>query len=274
MKTIQFTYKRSAPAPLLEVLAHALHLSRKRTKRLLDSRSVLVNNRRVWMAKHTLAPGDIVTVAPDASPRPRRPLPVIVETDHFLVVNKPPGSLSTGEHSIEPRLRREHRLRDLAAAHRLDRDTSGCLLLAKHHDALLAARGLFRDRQVSKVYHVIVEGAFTDDRSLTKPIKGRQAVSHVRVLDAGRAASHLLVKLHTGRTHQIRRHLAAAHHCVVGDRHYAAGRKTDPRLVNAPRQMLHAAQLGFLDPFTSAYVKAKAPLPRDFRQCLRSFKLT
>ena len=260
---------------LLVFIAAHLHLSKKKAKALLDRRHVFVNRQRVWIAHHCLAEGDLVEVLQP----PERPAstgePVILLEDRlFLVVDKPPGITATGPGSIELRLAQALDSPSLRAAHRLDRDTSGCLLLGKSAATLEYFERLFRERRVKKTYHAIVAGRVTKDSfTIRSPIDGEQAVTHVRTLDTSSEASHLLVFIETGRTHQIRRHLAARRHPVLGDRQYATSIPATERTVRIPRQMLHSYRLSFPHPATGELVVVTSPLPSDFRACLRRFSL-
>jgi 23S rRNA pseudouridine1911/1915/1917 synthase len=262
---------------LQDFLARHLRLSRNAAKRLLDQRGVFVNARRVWMAHHRLRAGDGVEVAAapsGAAGRTARPK-LLYEDEHFAVVDKPPGTIANGPGSIEEDLRTALGAPDLAAAHRLDRDTSGCLLLAKSRDAFERAVGCFRDQRVRKIYHAIVLGPMKrEDLKIEAPIDRQEAVTLVRVLDTNARASHLSVKIETGRTHQIRKHLAGIAHPVLGDREHGASLQLDPDLRAVGRQMLHARRLEFASPFGGATIRCEAPLPADFAACLRRLRLT
>lgn len=262
---------------LLTFLAGRLGTSKKKAKHLLDDRRVLVNGKRVWMARHVLRPGHSVTIVSAASPdTPGKALSVLYEDPDYLIVNKPAGRLSTDENSIEADLRKQFHEPALRAAHRLDRDTTGCLLIARSKEAFDEAVKLFRQKMVRKSYHAIVAGHMQPDpKTIAKPLDGLPAMTHCRALDACSEASHLMVKIDTGRTHQIRKHLAALGFPIVGDRHYSARRrKIGPRAMKVGRQMLHASELAFKHPLTGRPVRVRAPLPRDFRHCLKMFGLT
>ena len=130
-------------------------------------------------------------------------------------------------------------------------------------------------RKVTKSYHAIAAGRIDrKTRRLDAPIDGHRAVTHVHCLDSNRGASHLLVRIETGRTHQIRKHLASTGHPVLGDRHYLPKTPQTPKSVRIGRQMLHASQLAFENPVTGRKVVVKAPLPHDFRACLKKYGLT
>ncbi len=270
---------------LQDALAAQLKLSRNAAKRLIDARGVFVNGRRIWIAHHAVNTGDEIEVAgvPESAGVTRSPaavaraaaLPVLFRDTRYAVVDKPAGMLANGADSLESRLQAEWKLPALRAVHRLDRDTSGCLLFACDRESRDKAIEVFEDKAILKLYHAIAAGRVhgpTD--TLDKPLDGLSAVTHLRVLDENETASHLQVKLETGRTHQIRRHLAAIHHPVLGDRQYGRDAKLPESFREVPRQMLHAERLAMPHPFTGKPLVASAPLPRDFREWLRRLKLS
>ena len=265
-----------AGMPLIDFLAVRLAISKRQAKDLLNSRSVFVNRRRVWMGKHELRPNDNVEVQePEGTPVVPDRLETLFEDDDYVIVDKRPGMLSNGLNSVESSLRAHLHLPALAAAHRLDRDTSGCLLLAKSAKAFDDVLPLFRRHDVKKTYHVIaVRRVDPPEQTISVPVDGERAVTHLRTLDANREASHLQVTIDTGRTHQIRQHLDHIRHPVVGDRHYGTRLAASDKSLQVGRQMLHASSIEFAHPLTHRRVFAKAPLPRDFRNALRAFNLT
>jgi 23S rRNA pseudouridine1911/1915/1917 synthase len=273
MKTMEFKVTGGgASAELSAFLASSLGVSRRKAKELLDHRKVWVNETRVWMARHRLRKGDVVRVLP---PLDTARIRVLIEDSNLLVVDKPAGIVSNGENSLESRLRRERRDPGLRAAHRLDRDTSGCLLFARNSEILGRIVALFREHKVAKKYHAIIFGQPRErEFDISVPMEGHVAVTRIRVLDSTRDASHVMALIETGRTHQIRRHLASVRYPVVGDAEYALPYSTDPRLLHVPRQMLHAAELAFPHPVSGETVRVSAPLPSDFRGCMKLFKLT
>ena len=286
---------------LQDFLAQKFALSRRAAKAMIDGRSVWVNRACVWMARYALKTGDRVEVptavvkgaqrqglAADGaaagkphspfpvpqSPTPRRHVRVLWSNGSYLVCDKPAGLVSCDDpKSVEAILRVQEGVPTLEAVHRLDRDTTGCLLFAKSHAAFLAAVEVFKTHKVSKTYHAVVAGKFPYAHQVVDtPIDGEPAVSRLSREGASADASFLRVRIETGRTNQIRRHLASIRFPVVGDRVFGLKRARDPRLLQVPRQMLHASSLSLPDPLSPhEEIKVHAPLPADFRAALRLF---
>ncbi len=259
--------------PIERVLMRRLDLSRRAARRLLDTRRVFVNGRRVWIAHHVVHDGDRIEAPTDVGRAETAAIPIRFENDELVVADKPVGIVTTGEDGLEGRLRRERAEPGLAAVHRLDRDTTGCLLLARTAAGLERMIGEFRAGRVRKAYRAIVIGRWpAERREIRRPIEGLTAVTRVRLVAASDGASHLEVEIETGRTHQIRRHLAGAGHPVAGDPLYGAGVIVGPELRAVPRQMLHAERIEFPDA-QGRRVAVTAPLPADFRATLRRLGL-
>jgi len=261
--------------PLIDFLAGALGGSRRAAKRRLDARTVFVNGRRIWMARHPLKKGDGVEVVGTPLSRAEEAdlRPLYDEAD-YLVLDKPAGWTSTGTDSVEARLRRARADASWAAVHRLDRDTTGCLLFARGESARARAVNEFRRGAVEKTYEAIVLGRVPGTlRRLESPIEGRTAVTRVSVRARGAETSWLRIGIETGRTHQIRRHLAGAGYPVLGDRAYGTARALDPALRVVPRPILHALRLRLPHPGAKANIEARAPRPRDFNEWLHRLGL-
>lgn len=272
--------KAEAGESLQEFLAKKLSLSKRAAKNMMDERVVWVNRRVVWMAHHLLKVGDTIevpasvkraAVVPLAKPKIR----VLVEDDHYLIADKPSGILSSGEGGAEEILREQTQNPALQAVHRLDKDTTGCLLFAKRAAAFDAAVALFKTRRISKHYQAVVYGRFDRSASTVKEaLDGARAVSHIQREAVSKDASFLKITIETGRTHQIRRHLASIRHPVLGDREHGVKFARDPRLLTVPRQMLHASGLELPHPIEPGKtLKAHSPLPADFRRCLKLFDM-
>ena len=274
-QSTQWIIARSAPpTSLLEAMAEHLGLSHKQAKRLLDARQVFVNQRRIWMARHRLRAGDQIEVLGGAPPAPIPAVPVLRECADWLVVNKPAGLLSNGPDSVEAQLRARRGEPELEAVHRLDRDTSGCLLLARRRVARPALVGLFADQAIHKTYLALVQGRFPAAPVLVEQaIEGLSAVTEFRLRKAGAVASLVEARPRTGRTHQIRIHLRQLGHPLAGDRHYATGCMENDVLRRLPRQMLHAGRLAWRDPAAGTEISITAPWPADFARALAQLGL-
>lgn len=274
---------------LQDFLAARLGLSRRAAKAVIDGRSVWVNRRCTWIAHHTLKTGDsveipraVVTAArrqagsakTTIAPAERKHVRVLVQTPDYIVADKPAGLVSNADpKSVESILREQLKEPNLQAVHRLDRDTTGCLLFAKNYAAYLAAVEVFKTHRVQKCYCAIVAGKFPYvHQKIDTPIDDQPAVSQVTRDSVGPDASFLRVRIDTGRTNQIRRHLSSVRFPIVGDRTFGLKSARDPRLMTVPRQMLHAASLTLPDPLRKGEeIKAHSPLPADFRAALKLF---
>lgn len=286
------TVGKTDPKVLQDFLALKFALSRRTAKAMVDGRSVWVNRTCVWIARFALHTGDVVEIpavvvkgaqrqsgaasgdAAKGASRDVRHVRVLWQNAHYLVCDKPSGLLSCDDpKSAEAILRVQESIPTLEAVHRLDRDTTGCLMFAKDHAALEAAIEVFKTHKVSKVYHAIVVGGFKFAHQVVdSPIDGQPALSKVTREMATADASFLRVRIETGRTNQIRRHLASIRHPVVGDRVFGLKNARDLRLMQVPRQMLHASTLTLPDPLSPrSEIKVHSPLPADFRACLRVF---
>jgi 23S rRNA pseudouridine1911/1915/1917 synthase len=282
-------------------LARLFGLSRARAAELIGDGSVLVGGRPAAKSDRVPA-GEWLDVTlpppPTAQPQPRpEPVPglaVVYEDDDIVVVDKPPGVAAhptpgwTGPTVLQGLLAAGHTIATSGAAerqgivHRLDATTSGLMVLAKSESAYSALKRAFRDREVDKIYHALVQGHPDPLRgTVDAPIGrhpsgdgrfavvagGRPSVTHYDTLEAFRAASLAEIILETGRTHQIRVHMAAIRHPCVGDRLYGA----DPVLaahLGLTRQWLHAVRLGFAHPGDGHGVEFTSEYPADLAHAL------
>lgn len=269
--------KQSVGSSLVDFLASTRDCSLRKAKALLDARCVFVNGRRVWMAKHPLKQGDVVEVheAQAAHTRKQLEIEVLWQNADYIVANKPPGILSNGANSVETRLNETNAAsaRKVRAVHRLDRDTTGCLCLAKSANAFDWMVEQFRAGDITKMYEAVVHGVLARGLSITKPIDELPATTHVQGLRVGRDVTHLRVRIDTGRTHQIRKHLAQIGHPIVGDRQYCTMKLTDQRFRQVPRQLLHASSFAAPIGDGNQPVTVKAPLPSDFVNALKRLRL-
>ena len=274
MLTLTVT-RSEAGQTLQNFLAERLKQSKRQAKDRIDARQVFVNRQCIWMARHILQGGDTVDTRTD-DPRPAAPrqIRVLNETEHYLFADKPCGLLSIGPGGLEELLRAQRGEPALRCVHRLDRDTSGCLLVARSTEAFNRVVSVFKTRRVHKIYDVLVVGRL--DRAATTidtPLGGESARTHVRRIAVTDDVSFARVRIETGRTHQIRLHLASIRHPVVGDRLHGLKTSRDPRFLRVPRQMLHASELELDDPMGHGQLHGHSPLPADFRRCLELFGL-
>ena len=283
------TVNKPDPKVLQDFLALKFSLSRRTAKAMIDGRSVWVNRKCVWIARFALRTGDLVEIpsqvvkgarkqsgSEDARRETKdvRHVRVLWSNESYLVCDKPAGLVSCDDpKSVETILREQEKIPTLEAVHRLDRDTTGCLMFAKNHAAFLAAVEVFKTHKVSKVYHAVATGSFKyAHQVIDSPIDGQPAVSKVTREGAGADASFLRIRIETGRTNQIRKHLASVRAPIVGDRVFGLKSARDPRLMRVPRQMLHASTLTLPDPLSPHdEISVYSPLPADFRATLKLF---
>lgn len=283
------TVNKADAKVLQDFLAAKFSLSRRTAKAMIDGRSVWVNRKCVWIASFALRTGDSVEIPQQVVKGARRQsggtgasretaqkrhVRVLWSNESYLVCDKPAGMVSSADpKSVETLLREQEGVPTLQAVHRLDRDTTGCLMFAKNHAAFLAAVEVFKAHKVTKIYHAIVAGRFPyAHQTIDEPIDKKPAVSKVVREAAGSDASFLRVRIETGRTNQIRRHLAQVRFPIAGDRVFGLKSARDPRLMQVPRQMLHASTLTMCDPLKAhEEIKVHSPLPADFRSALKLF---
>ena len=283
------TVNKPDPKVLQDFLALKFSLSRRTAKAMIDGRSVWVNRKCVWIARFALRTGDLVEIPSQVVEGARkhscgedgrretkdvRHVRVRWSNGSYLVCDKPAGLVSCDDpKSVETILREQEKIPTLEAVHRLDRDTTGCLMFAKNHAAFLAAVEVFKTHKVSKVYHAVTTGSFKyAHQVIDSPIDGQPAVSKVTREGASADASFLRIRIETGRTNQIRKHLASVRAPIVGDRVFGLKSARDPRLMRVPRQMLHASTLTLPDPLSPHdEISVHSPLPADFRATLKLF---
>ena len=259
---------------LFAVVAEELGISKKQAQAAIDEKRVLVNGKRIWIRKHPVMENDLVEILIEdhKTPSPSR-IQILWQDADYLIVNKPPFVLTNAaDGSLEEMLRKQEKNRSICAVHRLDKETSGCLIFARSPEAKAAMVPMFRGKDIMKIYRAVAVGKFSSNwKELRTDIDGYMSTTLVKLLDTNRQASYLELRIETGRTHQIRRHLADKRHPVLGDKKYAG---TGSALsLEQPRQMLHAYRLIFPHPATGETVRATAPLPTDFKRCLAQLKL-
>jgi 23S rRNA pseudouridine1911/1915/1917 synthase len=292
------------------------HVSRARVQQLISAENVLVNNAAAKTSLK-LRGGETVKVLSEAERAPLKaiaediPLDIVYEDDDLAVINKTAGMIVHAGAGASDDARNRgtlvnallHHLQSLSGVggdlrpgivHRLDKETSGLIMVAKNDEAHRKLSAQFAAREVKKKYLALVHGWVKKDsatltqsisrdrirrtRMTTKLEGGRTAVTHYRVarrLDTAFGKFTLLdVKISTGRTHQIRVHVAAMGHPVVGDTVYGAPKQArgHSAAIHLPRNFLHAAELEFRHPRTEETIMLKSELPEELREFLKKLE--
>lgn len=299
MEKKEFTVAVAGPARADAHLAALLEISRSAAARLLEQGCVVCAGKTV-NKKDKLCPGRVVEVTlPDAVPLEVAaqdiPLDIVYEDDCLLVVNKPKGmvvhpapgnpdgtlvnalvahcgdSLSGINGVMRPGI-----------LHRIDKDTSGLLIVAKNDRAHTALAEQIKEHSFTRVYEAVVYGRIKKDCGTVNAPIGRHpvrrkemavtaknskpAVTHYRVVDRYAQFTHVALRLETGRTHQIRVHMAYSGHPVAGDPVYGPKKV----ITSLGGQCLHAKKIGFVHPATGAYMEFDSPLPSYFTAFLHT----
>ena len=309
-RTQRITVEISLPAVRLDTYLRETFpaVSRGTIQRLIEEGHIKVDGRVVKPTHHPQAGEEIEVHWPEARPAEAQPedmaLDILFEDKDLLVLNKPAGvvvhpSAGHDEHTLVNALL-HHCAGKLSGiggvarpgiVHRLDKETSGCLVVAKNDVAHVALAEQFAGRTLEKIYHAIVCGEVSREegeihaaiarhpshrkRMAVTDGSGREAWTSYRVLERLRAATLLEASLHTGRTHQIRVHFAHLGFPVAGDAIY--GGRQNRRMVEvtgytAPRQMLHASKLSFTHPTKQKKMTFEAPRPKDFQDALAALR--
>ncbi len=311
-RTENFTVEESLPSERLDIFLRSKFpaVSRGAMQRLIEQGHIRVDGKTV-KPTHSPRAGEKVEIhfpepKPAAAQPEEIPLDILFEDKSLLVVNKPAGlvvhpAAGHEEHTLVNALL-HHCQGSLSGiggvarpgiVHRLDKETSGCLVVAKNDETHIALSEQFANRVVKKVYHAIVCGEVPRDAgeihaaiarhpthrkrmAVQDDSDGRAAHTSYRVLEKLKCATYVEVQIHTGRTHQVRVHFQHLGHPVVGDDTYGSTKnKRLKELANyaAPRVLLHAKELSFVHPRTQKLVKFSAPLPDDFKLALKLLKM-
>jgi 23S rRNA pseudouridine1911/1915/1917 synthase len=305
------TVEQSLPFERLDVFLKSQlpQVSRGVLQSMIEDGAILVGGKKV---KPTYAPraGDKIQIdwpeptSPLAEPE-EIPLDILYEDDQIIAINKPPGLVvhpAVGHqggtlvnallHHCKGQLSGIAGVARPGIVHRLDMDTSGCIVVAKTNEAHLSLAAQFEERRTTKTYRAIVCGELTNERgeiqvgisrhpthrkrmAATEGAHAREAWTTFEIVERLHSSTLVECRLHTGRTHQIRVHFQYIGHPVVGDIVYGA--KQNARLKTltryaASRQMLHAWKLGLMHPTTQKPLTFEAPFPDDFKKALKALR--
>ena len=282
--------------------------SRSKLKTWIQDGNVSVNGEVITIPRHKMQMDELVTVNAEmdiqvSSQAQDIALDIVYEDDHILVINKPadlvvhPGAGNPSGTVLNALLNHVPDIDKVPRAgivHRLDKDTTGLMVVAKTIPAQTHLVDQLQRREMSREYEAVALGTMVAGGIVDAPIgrhatkrthmavreSGKPAVTHFRVIEKFRAYTHLRLKLETGRTHQIRVHMAHIKHPLLGDQVYG-GRPRLPKgasdvfiatLRGFQRQALHAAQLSLFHPETEEWMTWKAPLPQDMQDLLKAVK--
>ena len=278
-------YKVTKECELLEFLLETFKSqSRNSVKSLLSSHRVSVDGAPVSQFNFKLYPEDTIIISNSPiKKKTRSNLPIIYEDDDLIVINKPSGLLSiasdnekssTAYRMLSDYVQQKDKHNRIFVVHRLDEDTSGVLMVAKNVQIQQALQEHWNDIVKKRGYYAIVEGVMEKKSDTIKTYlkknsqnlmysskkagDGQLAITHYKVMKANSKYSLLDVNIDTGRKNQIRVHLGARGHYIIGDDKY--GEPANP----IKRLGLHAYELDFIHPFTGKLVKFTAPMPKEF----------
>lgn len=275
--------------------------SRSYLQKIIKDGNVLVNG-EPKKSSYRLEDGDEVTAdlpelkSPDIEPE-NIPLDILYEDDSILMVNKPKGMVvhpSAGHYAgtlvnavlwhCQGQLSGINGVSRPGIVHRIDKDTTGVLVVCKNDAAHNAVAAQLKEHSITRKYRAIVHGVIKEDEgTVDAPIgrhpterkkmasgvkNGKRAVTHYRVLERFQGYTYVECQLETGRTHQIRVHMASIHHPLLGDTVYGPAKDSH----HLEGQTLHAMVLGLIHPVTGEYLEVEAPLPEYFENLLKKFR--
>lgn len=282
-------------------------LSRSYAVKLIEKGRVSVNGNTITSKKHAVSEGDTVTIAmPEPEPLEITaediPLDIVYEDDDVAVINKPRGMVvhpGPGNHSGTLVNAIMYHMGDSLSSingvirpgivHRIDKDTSGLLMIAKNDKAHESLAAQLKEHSVTREYTALVCGNIREDElTINAPIGrdernrmrravngsgAKNAITHIRVLERFGRYTLVKAKLETGRTHQIRVHMAYKQHPLAGDELYGPrGRSAKVGGIEVRGQLLHAGTLGFIHPSSGEYLEFHSPLPDIFESVLTNLR--
>ncbi len=256
---------------------HVAGLSRRQARAVIDLGGVFVDRTRVKIAGRPVRAGQVIEVHVGGAAGRDRPPPepgIVFIDDHVIVADKPAGLVTaptpeSDRGDLLDQLTRRHG--QVYLVHRLDLPTSGLLVFARTREANKRLGEAFVRHDVDREYRAVAIGDVAP-QTVDWPIQGKPAVTHIGVIEPLAGATLVSARLETGRSHQIRIHLAGIGHPVAGD-HQHGGEAARTFVPRAPRLALHAAVLGFTHPATGERVRFERALPDDLAAWIARLKV-
>jgi RluA family pseudouridine synthase len=260
-----FSFEVLKEQKLSEAISNALNISKRAAKRIVDEGLCCLNGRKELLYSRVVKRGDLIegTIPNLLFKRPS--IEVIYEDEFLIAVNKPPFVNSNLDFPDVESLVSRNRGK-VFAVHRLDRQTSGVLLLSKSREFLERMKVLFREKRIKKIYRAIVYGKIGKPVVIRRRLEGKEAITKVKPLESFGFATYVLVEIETGRKHQIRKHLAYHGNYVIGEFVYFKGLITPEVLRFSPRILLHSNLMEFKHPVSGKRVRIEAKIPSDFKE--------
>ncbi len=301
METVNLICDEGAPKRIDAYVAEQLELTRSHAARLLEQGNVTIGSKKAGKSQKVKSGDSIIVILPDPVPldivAENIPLSIVYEDDDLLVVNKPKGMVvhpAAGNYSgtlvnallyhCRGNLSGINGVMRPGILHRIDKDTSGLLLVAKNDAAHVCLAEQIKEHSLTREYETVVYGNLKSDKGTIDahvgrhPIKrkqmavtdtGKRAITHFEVIERLCGFTHVRCRLETGRTHQIRVHMAYLGHAVAGDQVY--GPKNV--ITELGGQCLHARKIGFIHPTTKCYMEFTSDLPEYFTGFIKKHKV-
>ena len=278
---------------------HIIDISRNYIQKLIEEGNIQVNDKVVKIKKYQVVLGDIIIIdIPESKPLEvigsDIPINIVYEDEDLIIVDKPKGMVvhpSTGNYTgtlVNAILFHCHDLSGIngverpGIVHRIDKETSGLLMIAKNDNAHRSLAKQLKEHTINREYRAIVFGNIKEDSgTLSYPIgrdpnnrlkmkvikeNSKDATTHYEVIERFGNYTYIKFKLETGRTHQIRVHMSHINHAIIGDKVYGP----EKNIFGLKSQLLHAKKLGFIHPTKNEYMEFESELPNEFQEILDS----